>query len=129
MELKDFITQDKESIFKDFTKEEIKHIRKSSSTEEQTIATLKFIHDPEMSVNIYDLGLVYDVCVKANTAIIKMTLTSATCPVADFILREIKNKLILHVEKIKKVDIELVWKPKWQKNMMSEEAKFILGIE
>ena len=82
-----------------------------------------------MSVKIYDLGLVYDVCVKANTAIIKMTLTSATCPVADFILREIKNKLILHVEKIKKVDIELVWKPKWQKNMMSEEAKFILGIE
>ena len=129
MELKDFIPQSGESVFRDFTKEEIQHIQKQSSIEEQTIATLKLIYDPEMSVNIHDLGLIYKIDIQANTINIKMTLTSATCPVVDFILKEIKDKLTLHIKKIKKVDIELVWEPKWHKNMMSEEAKFTLGIE
>jgi metal-sulfur cluster biosynthetic enzyme len=129
MDLKDFIPQSGESFFRDFTKEEIQHIQKQSSIERQAIATLKLIHDPEMSVNIHDLGLIYKIDIQATTINIKMTLTSATCPVADFILKEIKDKLTLYIKKIKTVDIELVWEPKWHKNMMSEEAKFTLGIE
>ena len=128
MELQDFIKQGSESIFRDFTKEELNKIDKINGTKDKVIAILKLIYDPEISVNIWDLGLIYNIDISSKNVInIEMTLTSPTCPVADAIPQEIKNK-IKYITKVKEVNVELVWEPKWDKSMMSEEAKFILDM-
>lgn len=128
MELKDFIKQGNHSIFRDFTEEELNNINEISGTKDKVIAILKLIYDPEISVNIWDLGLVYNIDIYSkNTINIDMTLTSPTCPVADSIPQEIKHK-IKSITNVKEVNVELVWEPKWDKSMMSEEAKFILDM-
>ena len=128
MELKDFIKQGSESIFRDFTGEELNNINEINGTKDKVIAILKLIYDPEISVNIWDLGLIYNIDISSKNVInIEMTLTSPTCPVADAIPQEIKNK-IKYITKVKEVNVELVWEPKWDKSMMSEEAKFILDM-
>ncbi|RST66959.1 DUF59 domain-containing protein [Candidatus Aquarickettsia rohweri] len=96
---------------------------------DKVIAILKLIYDPEISVNIWDLGLIYNIDIsKKNIINIKMTLTSPTCPVADAIPQEIKTKIKSIITEAKEVNVELVWKPKWDKSMMTEEAKFILDL-
>ena len=128
MELKDFIKQGSESIFRDFTEEELNNINEINGTKDKVIAILKLIYDPEISVNIWDLGLIYNIDISPKNVInVKMTLTSPTCPVADAIPQEIKNK-IKYITKVKEVNVKLVWEPKWDKSMMSEEAKFILDM-
>ena len=128
MELKDFIKQGSESIFRDFTGEELNNINEINGTKDKVIAILKLIYDPEISLNIWDLGLIYNIDISSKNVInIEMTLTSPTCPVADAIPQEIKNK-IKYITKVKEVNVELVWEPKWDKSMMSEEAKFILDM-
>ena len=128
MELKDFIKQGSESIFRDFTEEELNNINEINGTKDKVIAILKLIYDPEISLNIWDLGLIYNIDISSKNVInIEMTLTSPTCPVADAIPQEIKNK-IKYITKVKEVNVELVWEPKWDKSMMSEEAKFILDM-
>jgi len=95
---------------------------------DQIIAEIKKIYDPEIPVNIYELGLIYDIKVEnKNTAKVKMTLTSPNCPVAESLPKEVKDS-IMQVEGIDKVDLDLVWEPPWNKSMMSESAKLELNL-
>jgi FeS assembly SUF system protein len=131
MELKDFIQQinGKDSIFREFSEKEIRNINKITDVKERIIAVLKLIYDPEISVNIWDLGLIYKINISKNNEVhIDMTLTSPTCPVADAIPKEIEKKIKQTVVELKYVTVQLIWEPKWEKSMMSEEAKFILDM-
>ena len=94
---------------------------------DKIIDELKKIYDPELPVNIYDLGLIYDVQVDNKKAKIKMTLTSPNCPVAESLPKEVKDGA-MQVEGIDNVDLELVWDPPWNKDMMSEAAKLELNL-
>ncbi len=95
---------------------------------EKIIEEIKKIYDPEIPVNIYDLGLIYDIKVEdKNTAKIKMTLTSPNCPVAESLPKEVKDG-IMQVEGIENVDLDLVWDPPWDKDRMSEAAKLELNL-
>jgi len=95
---------------------------------DQIIAEIKKIYDPEIPVNIYELGLIYDIKVEnKNTAKVKMTLTSPNCPVAESLPKEVKDS-IMQVEGIDKVELDLVWEPPWDKSMMSESAKLELNL-
>ena len=86
------------------------------------IDEIKKIYDPEIPVNIYELGLIYDIQVDNKKAIIKMTLTTPNCPVAESLPKEVEDG-VMQVEEIDNVDLELVWDPPWTKEMMSEAAK------
>ena len=95
---------------------------------DQIINEIKKIYDPEIPVNIYELGLIYDIKVEnKNTAKVKMTLTSPNCPVAESLPKEVKDS-IMQVEGIENVDLDLVWDPPWDKTMMSESAKLELNL-
>ncbi len=95
---------------------------------EEIIKALKTIYDPEIPVDIYELGLIYDVHVSDEGDVkIVMTLTTPNCPVAETLPQEVKEK-VAAVEGIAKVDLELTFEPTWTKDMMSEEARFELGI-
>ena len=94
---------------------------------EQVIAEIRKIYDPEIPVNIYELGLIYDVKVKEDTAKIIMTLTSPNCPVAESLPKDVKDSA-MQVEGIEKVDLDLVFEPVWNKDMMSEAAKLELNL-
>ena len=92
------------------------------------VKNLRMVFDPEIPVNIYDLGLIYNIEIKnENEAYIEMTLTSPNCPVADSLPRMVKEN-ISSIEGIVKVDLKLVWNPPWTKDMMSEEAKLELNL-
>ncbi|WP_280746531.1 iron-sulfur cluster assembly protein [Parabacteroides sp. PF5-9] len=97
-------------------------------TEEAIVQMLKTVYDPEIPVNVYDLGLIYRVDVdEEKNVVIEMTLTAPNCPAADFILEDVRMK-VESVEGIKNVTINLVFEPEWDKEMMSEEAKLELGF-
>lgn len=92
------------------------------------IERLKDVYDPEIPVNIYDLGLIYNVDIDENNkANIIMTLTSPGCPVADMLVEDVKQAA-LAVENVVEADIELTFDPPWDKSMMSEEARIELGF-
>lgn len=96
--------------------------------EEKTVAILKTVYDPEIPVNVYDLGLIYKIDVTDdNHVIIDMTLTAPNCPAADFIMEDIRQK-IESIEGVSSATINLVFEPVWDKDMMSEEAKLELGF-
>jgi Predicted metal-sulfur cluster biosynthetic enzyme len=96
--------------------------------EEKIVEMLRLVFDPEIPVNIYDLGLVYDIDIDDDKNIkIKMTLTAPNCPASDFILEDVRMK-IESIEEVKSVDIELVFEPEWDRDMMSDEAKLELGF-
>ena len=94
---------------------------------EKVIEEIRKIYDPELPVNIYELGLIYDVQVENNNAKIKMTLTTPNCPVAESLPKEVKDGA-MQVEGIENVDLELVWDPPWNKDRMSEAAKLELNL-
>ena len=94
---------------------------------EQVIAEIRKIYDPEIPVNIYELGLIYDVKVKEAKAKIVMTLTSPNCPVAESLPKEVKDSA-MQVEGIEEVYLDLVFEPPWEKSMMSEAAKLELNL-
>jgi FeS assembly SUF system protein len=94
---------------------------------EKIIEEIRKIYDPEIPVNIYELGLIYEIKVENDTAKVKMTLTSPNCPVAESLPKEVKDS-IMQVEEIEKVDLDLVWDPPWNKDMMSEAAKLELNL-
>lgn len=95
---------------------------------EEVISALKTVYDPEISVNIYDLGLIYEILIKTdNTVFIDMTLTSPTCPVADTLPKEIARAVANKTNAIN-VYVKIVWEPIWNINMMSEEAKYQLDL-
>lgn len=92
------------------------------------VAKFKTIYDPEIPVDIYELGLIYDALVNTDgEAKIIMTLTSPNCPVAESLPNEVREK-VEQIEGIEKAEIELTFDPPWDRDMMSEEAKFELGM-
>lgn len=97
-------------------------------TEEAIVAALKTVFDPEIPVNIYDLGLIYKVDVDSEKNVqIDMTLTAPNCPAADFIMEDVRMK-VEAVDNVKSVQVKLVFEPEWDKDMMTEEAKLELGL-
>ncbi len=94
---------------------------------DKVIAEIKKIYDPEIPVNIYELGLIYDISVKGKDVSVKMTLTTPNCPVAESLPKEVKDS-IMEIKDVNKVDLELVWDPPWDKSMMSEAAKLELNL-
>ncbi len=95
---------------------------------EKIIETLRTIHDPEISVNIYDLGLIYDVQLDGeNNVYVIMTLTSPACPVGTMLVKQVK-RCITKLDGTKDVDVNLVFEPPWDPSVMSEEAKLELGM-
>lgn len=105
------------------TQEEITKI------EERIVDVLKTVYDPEIPVNIYDLGLIYKIDVNEEGAVdIDMTFTAPTCPAADFILEDVRQK-VDSLEGVKSANVNLVFEPAWDQSMLSEEAKLELGLE
>ncbi|MBR9922599.1 MAG: DUF59 domain-containing protein [Bacteroidetes bacterium] len=96
--------------------------------QEQIIEQIQTVYDPEIPVDIWQLGLIYEVTVKEDGIVfIRMTLTSPACPVAESLPLEVQEKA-MSVEGVKDVDLRLVWDPPWNKEMMSEEARFALDM-
>ncbi|MBR1923317.1 MAG: DUF59 domain-containing protein [Paludibacteraceae bacterium] len=96
-------------------------------TEEEVLRMLKTVFDPEIPVNVYDLGLIYKIEIEGTTCKIEMTLTAPGCPAADFLVEDIRQK-VGSVEGIEQVDVNIVFEPEWTKDRMSEEAKLELGF-
>ncbi len=97
-------------------------------TEERIVAMLKTVYDPEIPVNVYDLGLIYKIDVTDEGDVtIDMTLTAPNCPAADFIMEDVRQK-IESIDGVHTATINLVFEPVWDKDMMSEEAKLELGF-
>lgn len=102
--------------------------------EEKTVEMLKTVFDPEIPVNVWNLGMIYKIDVTENAEdstlfdiAIDMTFTAPNCPAADFILEDIQQKLE-SIQDVKNVNVEVVFEPEWNKDMMSEEAKLDLGF-
>ena len=95
---------------------------------DKVIAEIKKIYDPEIPVNIYELGLIYDIKIdEKNNVKVNMTLTTPNCPVAESLPKEVKDSII-EIKEVNKVDLDLVWDPPWDKSMMSEAAKLELNL-
>ena len=111
---------------------EVEKIEKETQEVEQitekTIEMLRTVYDPEIPVNVYDLGLIYkiDYQPEDKSLHVDMTLTAPHCPAADFIMEDVRQK-IMSVEGPEKFDLRLVFEPQWNQDMMSEEAKLELG--
>jgi FeS assembly SUF system protein len=96
--------------------------------EDEIIKVLKSIYDPEIPVNIYDLGLIYEIDAdEENNAKIRMTLTAPNCPMADDILRDVRDK-VEAVEGLKSLDLKLTFDPPWDESNLTEEARLELGL-
>ena len=95
---------------------------------DQIIIEIKKIYDPEIPVNIYELGLIYNIKIdEKNNVKVNMTLTTPNCPVAESLPKEVKDS-IMEIKEVNKVDLDLVWDPPWDKSMMSEAAKLELNL-
>ena len=100
----------------------------ADTLKEDVIAAIRECYDPEIPVNIYDLGLIYEVNVSASSKVeLVMTLTSPHCPVAEILPAQVKSRVEL-VEGVDEVDLELTWEPPWTPEQMSEAAKLELGF-
>ena len=97
--------------------------------EEKVVDMLRTVFDPEIPVNVYDLGLIYRIEVSddCSSLDVDMTLTAPNCPAADFIMEDVRQKLMT-IEGLKDVNVNLVFEPEWTKEMMSEEAREELGF-
>jgi FeS assembly SUF system protein len=96
--------------------------------EEEIVKALKTVYDPEIPINIYDLGLIYNVDVDDGGNVrIEMTFTAPNCPAADFIIEDVRQKTE-SIDGVKSAQVNLVFEPEWNKDMMTEEAKLELGL-
>lgn len=96
--------------------------------QKQVVDVCKLVYDPEIPVNIYDLGLIYDIDVQKNGHVhIKMTLTAPSCPEADFLMEDLRMK-VEGLREVSSCEVELVFEPEWNKDMMTEEAQLELGF-
>jgi FeS assembly SUF system protein len=103
-------------------------IAKQSSLEAKIVAAIKQVQDPEIPVNIYDLGLIYRIDIKEGNAVeIDMTLTSAACPAAQELPVQVRSA-VSRVPEVGEVEVEVVFSPPWSQAHMSEEAKLVLGL-
>ena len=99
-----------------------------TTVKEKIIEQIKTVYDPEIPVDIYELGLIYDIEIEDNGLVkVKMTLTTPMCPVADSLPMEVQEKIIM-VDEVTDVDLQVVFDPQWSKEMMSEEARFSLDM-
>ena len=121
--LKDFMPIKNGSYFKEFNQ----NISQNLITKEEIINCIKTVMDPEIPVNLYDLGLIYSIKIANNNILIEMTLTNPNCPVAGQMPENV-GKSIETLEGIKSVEVKLVWNPPWNKDLMSEDAKLALDI-
>lgn len=104
-------------------------IEEKTKLEERIVDVLKTVYDPEIPVNIWDLGMIYKIDVKDDATVdIDMTFTAPSCPAADFILEDVRTK-VDSVEGIKGTNVNLVFEPAWDQSMMTEEACVELGFE
>lgn len=100
-----------------------------TSIEERIVDVLKTVYDPEIPVNIYDLGLIYKIDVKDDATVdLDMTFTAPSCPAADFILEDVRQKVDA-LDGVKTCNVNLVFEPEWDKSMMTEEARVELGLD
>tara|TARA_E500000081_G_C5810801_1_gene209090 strand:+ start:41 stop:427 length:387 start_codon:yes stop_codon:yes gene_type:complete len=121
--LEDFLPNKNGSYFKEFEfQNEVNLINN-----EQIIECIKTVMDPEIPVNLYDLGLIYSIKNSNNNVSIEMTLTNPNCPVAGQ-MPESVAKSIEQINGLRSIEVKLVWKPTWSKNLMSEDAKLALDI-
>tara|TARA_B100002052_G_scaffold265901_1_gene262746 strand:+ start:835 stop:1221 length:387 start_codon:yes stop_codon:yes gene_type:complete len=123
-ELKDFLPDKNSGYFKIFENTNIL----AKIKKEQVIDCIRTVMDPEIPVNLYDLGLIYEITISDNNDIkIKMTLTNPNCPVAGS-MPESVGKSVEKLAHLNSIEVSLVWHPKWHKDLMSEEAKLALDI-
>ena len=122
--LEDFLPNKKTSYFREFDINPNSH---NQIKKENIIQSIKKVMDPEIPVNLYDLGLIYSIKISNNNVVIEMTLTNPNCPVAGQMPENV-GKSIDHLEGLKSIEVKLVWKPKWTKDLMSEDAKLALDI-
>ena len=121
--LEDFLPNKNESYYKKFDfKNEVDLIKK-----EEIIECIKTVMDPEIPVNLYDLGLIYSIKNNNNNIVIEMTLTNPNCPVAGQMPENVA-KSIESLFGLKSIEVKLVWQPSWSKDLMSEDAKLALDI-
>ena len=121
--LEDFLPNKYGSYFKEFkSKNEVSVISK-----DQIIQCIKTVMDPEIPVNLYDLGLIYLIKNNDNNILIEMTLTNPNCPVAGQMPKNVA-KSIEGINGLRSIEVKLVWKPTWSKDLMSEDAKLALDI-
>ncbi len=121
--LDDFLPNKNESYYKKLEfKNEVRLI-----TEEEIIKCIKTVMDPEIPVNLYDLGLIYSIKNKNNNILIEMTLTNPNCPVAGQMPQNVA-KSVEQIYGLRSIEVKLVWKPTWSKDLMSEDAKLALDI-
>lgn len=98
-------------------------------TEEKIVRYLKTVYDPEIPVNIYDMGLIYNIDLQDDGhLVIDMTLTAPSCPAADFLVEDVTQKM-RSIDEVKDVKVNIVFEPEWTKDMMSEEARIELGFD
>ena len=122
--LQDFLPDKKSSYIKKFNYP----TTTSKINKEQVVECIRTVVDPEIPVNIYDLGLIYDIKISDNNDIeIKMTLTNPNCPVAGSMPENV-GKSLEKIMNLNSIEVSLVWEPKWHKDLMSEEAKLALDI-
>ena len=123
-QLKDFLPDKNSSYIKKFNNSN----NSIKIKQEQVIACIRTVVDPEIPVNLYDLGLIYEIKINDNNDIkIKMTLTNPNCPVAGT-MPESVGKSVEKLSNLNSIEVSLVWDPKWHKDLMSEEAKLALDI-
>ena len=123
-QLEDFLPDKNTSYIKKFNNSKFTN----KINEEQVIECIRTVVDPEIPVNLYDLGLIYDIYINDNNDIkIKMTLTNPNCPVAGT-MPESVGKSIEKLSNLNSIEVSLVWDPKWHKDLMSDEAKLALDI-
>ena len=122
--LNDFISYETTSFYKNFKKIKISQ----QISEDQIIERIKTVMDPEIPVNLYDLGLIYNINVdEKNNIVVEMTLTNPNCPVAGSMPENV-GRAISSLLDISSIKVSLVWYPKWSKKMMSEDAKLALDV-
>ena len=96
--------------------------------EQKIVEMIKTVYDPEIPVNIYDLGLIYRIDVNEDSSVdIDMTLTAPNCPAADFMMEDVRMK-VESIEGVKSLNLNLVFEPEWSQDLMTEEAKLELGL-
>ncbi len=123
-ELKDFLPDKKSNYLKQFNISKIT----SKINKEQVIECIRTVVDPEIPVNLFDLGLIYEIKINENNDIkIKMTLTNPNCPVAGK-MPESVGKSLENLHNLNSIEVSLVWEPKWSKELMSDDAKLALDI-
>ena len=103
--------------------------KEHDDTEQRIIEVLKTVYDPEIPVNIYDLGLIYKIDLDMEGSVdIDMTFTAPSCPAADFIIEDVRSK-VMAIEGITSAKVNMVFEPEWDKSMMTEEARVELGFD